>query len=133
MVDEIALADVCICPLPDRLEWNVSSPLKVFEYMACAKPMILTPIPAHKDVLGETNFVVWTFGFEPSDFHRAILSAFELRTRLDIDAKNATCIVRGHFEWSAQANALDQYLASGLEGFRRVGASAKHSRAGTVL
>ena len=65
---EIAKADVCICPLPDRLEWNVSSPLKVFEYMACAKPMILTPIPAHKDVLPASEFVVWTHGFESSDF-----------------------------------------------------------------
>ena len=57
---EVARADVCICPLPDRLEWNVSSPLKVFEYMASAKPMILTPIPAHTDILLHSPFVIWT-------------------------------------------------------------------------
>ena len=30
VVEEILRADVCICPLPNRLEWNVSSPTEDF-------------------------------------------------------------------------------------------------------
>lgn len=110
VVDEIAQADVCICPLPDRLEWNVSSPLKVFEYMACAKPMILTPIPAHRDVLRQSRFVVWTDGFQPADFQRAILEAIARRAELASEAAVGPDEARNSYEWHVQANALHRYL-----------------------
>jgi glycosyltransferase involved in cell wall biosynthesis len=112
VVHEIAEADVCICPLPDRLEWNVSSPLKVFEYMACSKPMILTPIPAHEDVVGGSRFVVWTQGFEPKDFRDAILQAVARRDDLKVAAAGAPDVIKGRYEWCAQANNLHRYLAS---------------------
>ena len=110
VVSEIANADVCICPLPDRLEWNVSSPLKVFEYMACGKPMILTPIPAHQDVLADSSFVVWTQGFEAADFSLAIRKAISHRTELARCAEQAPSVARDRFEWRVQAYALHQYL-----------------------
>lgn len=115
VVDEIAIADVCICPLPDRLEWNVSSPLKVFEYMACAKPMILTPIAAHRDVLGTSDFVIWTKGVDPDDIRVAILNAIAHRNELTAAAASAPGIVKGRFEWSGQANALHTYLMRNAE------------------
>ncbi len=110
VMHEIEQADVCICPLPNRLEWNVSSPLKVFEYMACAKPMILTPIPAHQDVLHGSPFVIWTEGFYPADLHRALLQAIVRRTELGAAAAAAPDLVRGRYEWQVQACALHQYL-----------------------
>jgi glycosyltransferase involved in cell wall biosynthesis len=113
VVDELAQADVCICPLPDRLEWNVSSPLKVFEYMACAKPMILTPIPAHTDVLGDARFVVWTHGFEPDDFKRAILEASARRSEISLAAREAPQLVRERHEWRVQAENFHRYLSRG--------------------
>lgn len=124
VVDEIAQADICICPLPDCLEWNVSSPLKVFEYMACAKPMILTPIPAHTDVLGASRFVVWTRGFEPADFHVAILEAVARREALTRAANDAPSLVKDRYEWGAQANILHCYLANrGAQAVAKVGAT----------
>jgi glycosyltransferase involved in cell wall biosynthesis len=121
VVEEISRADVCICPLPSRPEWNVSSPLKIFEYMACAKPMILTRIPAHEDVLRDARFVVWTDGFQPCDVHRAILEAFEQRERLAGEATAAPEIVRSRHEWRVQANVLSSYLCQnmGLKSPRR--------------
>ncbi len=110
VVEEIAHADVCICPLPDRLEWNVSSPLKVFEYMACAKPMILTPIPAHNDVLGDADFVVWTTGFKPSDFHDALLEASDRIEQITTAADTAPKAVRERHAWRTEATTLDRYL-----------------------
>jgi glycosyltransferase involved in cell wall biosynthesis len=111
VVDELSQADVCISPLQDRLEWNVSSPLKVFEYMACAKPMILTPIPAHKDVLAVSEFVVWTQGFQPEDFHRAILNAVARRDELTVAAVTGRELVRSRYEWHVLARSLHRYFA----------------------
>ena len=111
VVEELVQADICICPLPDRLEWNVSSPLKVFEYMACGKPMILTPIPAHLDILEGVPFVVWTRGFSADDFHRAILEAVVRIKEIGAAACAAPELVRQNHDWRIQAKKLDDYLS----------------------
>jgi glycosyltransferase involved in cell wall biosynthesis len=111
---EIAQADFCICPLPDRPEWNVSSPLKVLEYMACGRPIIVTPIGAHKDVLDGTNFVVWTAGDKPVHFRDAIEYAYEHREMLKRAAGEAPAFVRQRYDWAIHARVLGNYLATKL-------------------
>jgi glycosyltransferase involved in cell wall biosynthesis len=107
---EIALADCCICPLPARLEWNISSPLKVFEYMASSKPMILTPIPAHKNVLAGQKFVLWTPGDQVKDYVKAIKKAFDERDFLKNESKTALSIVRKKYDWLCQGKKLAGHL-----------------------
>ncbi len=113
VVAEIGAADVCICPLPDRPEWNMSSPLKVLEYMACAKPMILTPIPAHRDIAGDSPFVVWSEGSSPQELARAIRSAHANITALRDAASQAPDVVAGRYEWRSHTQVLAQTLAAG--------------------
>jgi glycosyltransferase involved in cell wall biosynthesis len=108
----IAEADVCICPLPNYPEWNVSSPLKVLEYMACDRPMILTPIPAHQDVLSGEPFVVWSEGDAVEDLSKAIMQAFETLDSLNEKAKSASQIVRQHWDWNAHGKRLGEYLSN---------------------
>lgn len=55
----IADSDFTVIPLPDILWWRVSSPLKLMEYMACAKPILLTDMEAHRNVLKNDRGVVW--------------------------------------------------------------------------
>ena len=107
---QIATADVCICPLPERLEWKVSSPLKVFEYLASAKPMILTPIPAHRDLVPDSGFVVWTAGAEQRDFRRALLAAMAGHREMTAHAAAGPALVRDRFEWMTQARILSGHL-----------------------
>ncbi len=107
---EIAVADCCICPLPDRLEWNISSPLKVFEYMASSKPMILTPIPAHKNVLVGQKFVLWTSGDQVEDYVKTIKKAFDERTFLKKESKTAKDLVRKKYDWLCQGKKLADHL-----------------------
>jgi len=107
---EIALADCCICPLPDRLEWNVSSPLKVFEYMASNKPIILTPIPAHKNVLVNKKFILWTQGDKIDDYREAIKESFDNREFLKKEAKSASSIARKKYDWLCQGEKLANHL-----------------------
>ena len=109
--DEILKADCCVCPLPPRPEWNVSSPLKIFEYMACAKPMILTPILAHKDVCNKQDFVVWTNGEQADDFVRAIQYAYDNRVALSKAAAKAPSLIRANHEWGVQGEKLVAYFA----------------------
>jgi len=108
---EISKADCCICPLPDRPEWNVSSPIKVFEYMACGKPMILTPIPAHIDVLKGEDFIVWTKGETVEDFRRAIEYAYDHRVKLAKDSTKTSEFASQNYEWAVQGRKFADYLS----------------------
>ena len=47
----IAAADFGVCPLPNEWRWQVSSPLKVYEYLAMGKPVLATGIAAHNSVI----------------------------------------------------------------------------------
>lgn len=108
--EEIEKADCCICPLPDRPEWNVSSPLKVFEYLASGKPVILTPITAHTDVLCSEEFVVWTKGFGIDDYAMAIEEAFQRRKELSAAAARGSEVARDRFDWKSIGQRFAQYL-----------------------
>lgn len=108
---KIAQADCCICPLPDLPEWNVSSPLKVFEYMACGKPIILTPIPAHRDVADGLDFIIWAEGSGPEDLRDAMERAFEDRDRLSTAAiLRAADFVKDKYDWEVQGQKLSGYF-----------------------
>ncbi len=109
---EIRRADCCICPLPNLLQWNVSSPLKVLEYLASGKPVIITPIPAHTDVLKDEKFVVWTESSGVADFQKAIIEAYRNRKSLSKAAESAPGFVAARFDWDILAKKLDHYLTS---------------------
>lgn len=103
-------AHLYVCPLPDRPEWNVSSPIKVFEYIACGRPMVLTPIPAHRDIAGEMGSVVWTAGWQPLDFAQAVEEAL---TRYSVLAREALRVrewAAQRYSWEGQGRSLADYL-----------------------
>ncbi len=54
--DFIAAADIGICPVPPLPAFKFSAPIKLFEYMAMAKPVIANEeIPEHEDVLKKSG------------------------------------------------------------------------------
>jgi glycosyltransferase involved in cell wall biosynthesis len=112
---KIAQADCCVCPLPDLIEWNVSSPLKVFEYMACGKPIILTPIPAHKDVADGLDYIVWANGTQAEDLGDAIERAFDHNDELSRAAIKAPGYVKAEYDWEVQGRKLAAYLLQGRQ------------------
>lgn len=106
----IAKADCCVCPLPPRPEWQVSSPLKLFEYMAMAKPIIATRIAAHQDVLEGQEFVVWTGGHDALNFAKAIEFAYLNRHILATAAKNGPLLVSKHYDWKSIGQHFGHFL-----------------------
>lgn len=108
--EELAEADCCVCPLPDRPEWNVSSPLKVFEYLAARKPMILTRIAAHQSVLGDSGFVVWADSDDDVGIAGAIESAYDQRDKLRRTAAAIPGSLIKRFDWEEQSRVLASFL-----------------------
>jgi glycosyltransferase involved in cell wall biosynthesis len=108
--DFIALADAGILPFPNFEQWNTSSAIKLFEYMACGRPVIVTKIPAHLDVLDGKEFAFWADTSSPNDLAKAIRAAFCQKpnfSRIGVKARDFT---EGHFGWNNQLSILDEFI-----------------------
>jgi glycosyltransferase involved in cell wall biosynthesis len=105
-------ASCCICPLPPRPEWQVSSPLKLFEYMAMEKPIIATRIDAHLDVLENEDFVVWTESAVAADIAKSIMQAYVERHTLKEAAKHGPELIDRSYDWSILGNRFGKFLGT---------------------
>ena len=69
----IAASDICLCPVPPLSVYKVSSPTKMFEYMACGKPVVANEeIPEQKEVIEESGGGVLV-KFEAESFANGII------------------------------------------------------------
>lgn len=108
--DFIAMGDVCVVPLPDEECWRVSSPLKVMEYLAMGKPMILTDIKAHREIVKSSDDAYFIPNIKPETLVTAIETAYRSPTDLSrmglVGLRNA----RDNCSWDIQAEKLIDYL-----------------------
>lgn len=106
----ISGADIGIIPLPDLWCWRVSSPLKLFEYLAMAKPVIVSTIEAHTNVLGTSQACFYLASSKPEDIARAIVSAYEKRSLLKESGQVGREFIMNNFTWDHQAKSLLNYI-----------------------
>ena len=106
----IRLADFCIVPLPRLTWWEISSPLKLFEYLAMSKPLILTNIKAHLNVVDKKNeFVCY---FDPDikdDLVQKLLDCYKLKDEYKrYGTEGRKLAVR--YSWENQAIILNNFI-----------------------
>lgn len=103
----IAAADIGICPVPPFDFYKLSSPIKLFEYMAMGKPIVANiEIPEQKEVVEECGCGILV-EFEEQAFANGILEL------LDCPDK-ARAIGANGLEW-VKKNRSFEYLASKVE------------------
>jgi glycosyltransferase involved in cell wall biosynthesis len=105
-------ADAGILPFPLWPGWNVSSPIKLFEYLACGKPVVVTKIPAHTDVLDGRDFAFWAENSTADDIARAISEAYKNKNNFDDLGTQAREFVKMNHSWERQLSKLDRFLES---------------------
>jgi glycosyltransferase involved in cell wall biosynthesis len=108
----IALADVGILPFPNILWWRVSSPIKLMEYLAMEKPVIVTDIEAHRNVLISNNSGFFIASHDPETIAQGILRAYQSRKHLKTMGQRGRKIVQEEYTWEKQALKLDNFLRS---------------------
>lgn len=106
----VDLADVGILPFPKDLWWRVSSPIKLMEYLALSKPVIVTDIEAHRDVLSDRPFAFYIQSNRPVDIASGILQAYRRRKRFPSIGKQGRALVEKNHTWKAQVSRLETYL-----------------------
>lgn len=97
----LSLCDYGVCPLPDRLAWNVSSPLKVLEYVAAGLPVAVTDIPAHREILGRYPGAAFAAGHDS----RAIANACTRAATLKVLPEHRAAVMQ-RYSWPAVAQTL---------------------------
>ena len=78
----LASAHIGALPFPDEEKYRVSSPIKLFEYMAAGMPILATRIVCHTDVIRGQPYAFWAEDATPEGLLAALRDAWENRSRL---------------------------------------------------
>jgi glycosyltransferase involved in cell wall biosynthesis len=108
----ISMCDVGIVPLPDHPYWRFQSPLKLLEYLAMEKVVILTDIPAHRAVIGEAKCGIYVSSVKPTEIANAIEYAYLNKDSLKEWGKIGREIIKKEYTWEKVAGDLENYLLS---------------------
>ncbi len=110
MPEIVSMADVGLLPFPDLIWWRVSSPIKLMEFLAMEKPVIVTDIEAHRDVLSGEEAACFVRQSRPEDLAGGILEAYAARKKLKAAGKRNRALVQSRYTWERQAAHLFDYL-----------------------
>ncbi len=109
----INLADLCIIPLPRIKWWEISSPLKLMEYLSMEKPLILSDIEAHLSVVPRNSeFAVYFNPDDSEDLPKKIEKAVLNLQYLKQNAPKGRKIILEKFTWEIQAKTIESFIKS---------------------
>jgi glycosyltransferase involved in cell wall biosynthesis len=100
--------DVCIVPFETSAISDSAIPLKLFEYMACERPVISTPIKGVESIAGDSIL----YAKEVDDWADVITKLFEderLRTGL---GRRGRKIVENGYTWKGITSDMEAVLRS---------------------
>jgi len=99
-----------ILPFPDLDSWKTSSPIKLCEYLAMGKPVIVTDITAHRNVLGELKCGFFVPNHQPDSIARGIESLIKKKSELKALGIIAREKATSDFTWDRQARKIKTYF-----------------------
>ena len=108
----IAMCDVGIVPLPDHPYWRTQSPLKLLEYLAMRKVVVLSSMPAHHLVVGKEKCGIYFSSTNPVEIAKSIIYACNNREKLELWGASGKKIVEEGYTWEKIAAKLENYLLS---------------------
>jgi len=108
----VAMCDVGIVPLPNHPYWRSQSPLKLLEYLAMRKVVLLTCISAHRLVIGKELCGIFIPLATPVEIAKSIMYAFDNREKLEEWGNCGRKIVEEDYTWEKIASNFESYLLS---------------------
>jgi len=116
VADYVVSADIGIVPLPEIDWWTTSSPLKLMEYLAAGKPVVVSNIIAHRSVLGDSPCGYYLQNISAEAIADGILYFYERKNELARLGNLGQEIVQQGYSWEVQANKLSDYLTARING-----------------
>lgn len=112
----LADAHVGVLPFPDEEKFRVSSPIKLFEYMASGLVIMATRIVCHTDVMGSAKYAFYADGSDTASLLAGLEKIWQARENLPALGLQAMQDVN-KWSWEAAAKQLKQALEKGLASF----------------
>jgi glycosyltransferase involved in cell wall biosynthesis len=106
----VAMCDVGIIPLPNLPQWRNQCPLKLLEYLAMKKVVILTDIPCHREIVGDSECGVYSPSTRPDDIARSIVFAYDNKERLQDWGAKGRFLIENEYTWEKVSEKLENYL-----------------------
>jgi len=104
----IAQADVCVAPLAynDRNVTQGCCPIKIIEYMACARPIVAANLPVVRELVREGADALLFAPDDPADLARCVLAILDDPSLAKRLADSAARRARDKFSWREAQNKL---------------------------
>ncbi|MBN1427331.1 MAG: glycosyltransferase [Anaerolineae bacterium] len=106
-------AHVGVLPFPDEEKFQVSSPIKLFEYMAAGLPILATRIACHTDVMDGEDFVFWADGSDTDALLSALRNLWHDRHALKEKGRQSMRAAHA-WTWVEAARKLKSALEIGM-------------------
>jgi glycosyltransferase involved in cell wall biosynthesis len=111
--DHLAESHVGVLPFPDEEKYRVSSPIKLFEYMASGMAVLATRIVCHTDVVKNNKYIFWAEGPTTEDLLAALRLIWSTRSALPSMGEDAI-LASKEWTWRESAIKLSNALLYGL-------------------
>jgi glycosyltransferase involved in cell wall biosynthesis len=111
----ISAMDICLIPFKANMISRNALPLKLFEYMACSKPVISSRIPSVKSVAGDRVMYAST----REEYRENILKLYkdeELRFKM---GKECRKLIVENYDWRRIVEKLEGVLSSVAKDYER--------------
>ncbi len=109
----LARVHIGTLPFPDFVQFRVSSPIKLFEYMASGLPLLATRIDCHIDVIGNRPIVFWAESSAETDLVMALRQIWDHRSELKRMGE-AAAVAAAEWTWETSAQKLMAAFEVGL-------------------
>lgn len=109
VLDYLGQAHVGVVPHPYSVKFRVSSPLKLFEYMAAGMPTLATDVVCHTSVIGDEDIVFWSRGSSLEALEESIITACQRRADFPEMGARALQYAK-NFDWESVTSRLDDAL-----------------------
>ena len=106
----IAMCDVGVVPLPNLQIWRNQCCLKLLEYLSMKKPVIVTNIPANREIIGDKKCGIYASSSNPNEIAKAMVFAYNNKEKLEEWGKSGRKIVIERYNWDKTAKDLEDYL-----------------------
>ncbi len=110
----LARAHVGALPFPDEEKFQVSSPIKLFEYMAAGLPILATRIACHTDVIGDGRYIFWAEDASIEGLAAAMRQIWRERESLE-EMGTLSAEAAKSWTWHESAGKLKIALQNGLK------------------
>lgn len=108
--------DALVAPFPVNDHYSYyMSPLKIFEYMASKRPIVVTDLPSLKEVLRDKDTALFVPPEDPRSLAKAIVNLSDDRSLYDSLVKNAYEDVSEHYTWENRAQGIINFAEGQAE------------------